>query len=61
MYRMLKAMLNAMTENGDDGQELVEGGVRALREFVIEAYGQTGSELQTELERLGKMLAGQIQ
>lgn len=50
MYNIMKALLEAQSQNGDDGQELVEGAIKALREFVVISYG--GENLADELHRL---------
>lgn len=55
MYRELKALLEAKTQNGEDEQELVDGALLAIHEFVGEAFGDD-ARLSDEFKRLTNIL-----
>lgn len=55
MYNIMKALLEAQSQNGEDGQELVEGTITALREFIVNTFGNDG-RLPDELHRVAFML-----
>lgn len=53
MYRELIALMEAKSKNGEDGQDIVEGAIQAIREFVTETCR---ADVPTELARLAKLL-----
>jgi hypothetical protein len=53
MYLLMKAILEAQSANGEDGQELVNGALLALHEFIRDTCGVP---LDAEWDRVTKLL-----
>ncbi len=55
MYHEMKALLEAKTRAGEDGQDIVEGALRAIHEFVTTC---ANIPLEAEFRRLAAILTG---